>query len=210
MIKDFIRSLLENFDVGRSAAHSFRDYHTVGVDYLNLAFGQDFVAKLYFFDHRRLKSVGPSGCVVNPHNHLYDFRTYVLSGHMTNVQFRPTWPDSKGAEQYHEFRYFSPLRNGNKRESEYGGKVWVGPPVFGRTLEKGDSYALDSTEVHSISVPHYTDTVLALLQYRDKERDFTSLFLKEPHLPSLEGLYGRFTSDQILTLKDRALKLCND
>jgi hypothetical protein len=64
----------------------------------------------------------------------------------------------------------------------------------------GEHYSMTNDVIHSISVPMGQETILFLIQHRDRPVDYTSLFTPTVHLPSLGGLYSELSSEEIGSL----------
>ena len=70
--------------LANAMANSFRNFHTVGLDYVCLHRSTDLTVKGYFYDRTEV-----SARLVNPHSHRYDFATEVLRGSVINE----TWSE---------------------------------------------------------------------------------------------------------------------
>ena len=90
-------------DIDQIVEHSFKDMHVRGFDYLCLHRSPEETIKLYFFDGDMAKK--PE--VVAPHDHRYDFETYVAAGAVENVWFRRSHNDELG-EVFNWFEYRTP------------------------------------------------------------------------------------------------------
>lgn len=178
-------------------ANSFKDFHSKGLDYICLRRSPVLTTKLYFFDG----DVSKLPEVVNPHDHRYDFSTVCLSGCVENQWFE----EHRDGARYETFSYNTPLNGGD-------GFEWIGTTrlrIKKRVLRGvGESYLMTYDELHTIRIAA-NDTVLMLSQYEDRvpvgEPTLTFTLDREP--PSLSGLYGKLTADEIrsklLRLKDR-------
>lgn len=168
-------------------ANSFKDYHVKGFDYLCLLRTPQVTDKFYFFGD----DIAELPEVVHPHDHRYDFHTFVLAGEMTNSVF----VEHPHGHPYECFDYRTPLNGGN-------GFTWRREAKLRRAVEirytPGESYEMGANELHTIRILQ-PGTVLRVLQYADRvpidqpTRTFTSS--KEPI--SLAGLYSRFTADEV-------------
>ncbi|RWB95585.1 MAG: hypothetical protein EOQ56_27950 [Mesorhizobium sp.] len=179
-------------------AHSFKNFHVKGFDYLCLKRTSEHTRKVYFFDG----NVSQLPEVVNPHDHRYDFMTTVLSGVMSNSVYEV---DDKG-KVYNEFAWDTPLNGG-------AGFTWQKEI---RLLERqrfayrpGDHYHMDADELHTIRM-HAEGTVIVLDQYADKMPigQPTRTFMQEKQAPNLDGLYEKFTADQLLVRMEQFSLLC--
>lgn len=182
-----------SFRMGDVLANSFHDFHAKGVDYVCLRRSLSETVKLYFFDG----DVAKLAEVVHPHDHRYRFDTWVCAGAMQNVWYEPG--DGHSGEVFNRFRYRSPLLNA------HGGFEWAGMMKLREqrrsTFFVGDSYQMVHREIHTIRMLE-NETVLFLIQYDDEvpPAASTQTFCKEDVAPSLDGLYSRFTADQVTAL----------
>lgn len=174
-----------DFKIEEALAHSFKDYHVKGFDYICLRRGSDLTLKLYAFRG----DVARAPEVVNPHDHRYDFRTHVLAGRLTNYLFVPC----PGGTPYHRHNYKTLLNGGN------------GFTYAGRTHLRVDDYSVFgpsetcemlAEQIHTIQVK--PGTVLLLEQYEDRRIEATSTFTKLREAPSLDGMYSRFTEAELI------------
>jgi hypothetical protein len=190
-MRDFIAPSLELEEV---MAHSFKDFHVKGFDYLCLRRSPEKTVKLYLFEG----DVSRAAEVVNPHDHRYDFDTLCLAGSVRNHRFcrldRP--PIFENETAYEVFAYRTPLNGGN-------GFTHIGREALGKhgayTYAAGQSYRLRAEDLHTIEVAG-NETMLVLTQYHDvvplDQPTVTFTTGKEP--PSLSGLYSRMTADDVL------------
>lgn len=173
--------------IDHSVEHSIRDYHVKGFDYICVRRSPTETIKLYFFDGdvTRLPEV------VNPHDHRYDFDTWVIAGASENVWFDL---DPRG-QRFNRFHYRTPLNGGN-------GFIFAEEVNLAETRrlqrEAGEHYFMHADELHTIRIVE-NETVLMLRQREDVVPLGvpTSTFARGD-APSLSGLYSRFTADEII------------
>lgn len=180
-------------------ANSFRDFHVRGFDYLCLKRSETETLKLYFFDG----DVSKLPEVVNPHDHRYDFKTYVVTGRSQNVWFeRASEPAIKAGQSrtYARFAYDTPL-NGGIGFTHVGEEELV--EVGRSSFQAGQWYQMGFREIHTIRMLQ-NETVLGLVQYADQVTDRpTSTFTRGKRAPSIEGVYRRFKADEVTSLVER-------
>lgn len=167
--------------------NSRRDYHAKTLDYVCLHRTKELTIKAYFLGN----GVALGQNVVNPHDHAYNFSTFVLSGALANVNFYP----DEGGSTWFEHTYATALRG---EPSITFNKV-VKLREEGRIYRSGQHYYLDHSQIHTIRA-YSNDVVMLLFQYqteRTAERG-TSLFLPDQTVPSLDGLYRSFTEDEMV------------
>lgn len=169
-------------------AHSFKNFHTRGLDYICLSRSPTHTRKVYFFDGDVTKLPD----VVNPHDHRYNFETTVITGCMSNSQY----VESVHGKVYQQFDWCTPLNGGN-------GFTWRNET---RLLEMkrlaytpGESYFMSADEFHTIRM-HSDQAIIVLDQYEDVVpiEQPTVTFMQEKQAPSLDGLYEKFTPDDVL------------
>lgn len=179
-------------DVEKAVANSYRDFHVKGFDYICLERAPELTKKLYFFDG----DVSKLPEVVSPHDHRYHFVTEVLAGASENVWFE----EGAAGKCYNRFRYDTPL-NGGK------GFVFDGVSHLREKERKRYSaqdeeswYEMRAEELHTIRMVE-NETVLLLTQYEDVVPigvPTSTFVLGDGAAPSLDGLYRRFTADEVI------------
>jgi hypothetical protein len=165
--------LPRHVNIDEILANSFKDYHVKGFDYVCLKRSPTETLKLYFFDG----DVSKLPEVVNPHDHRYDFDTWVICGRTEN-------------------KFRTPLNGGN-------GFTWKGECRIKETAscvyQPGEHYFMKADEFHTIRIVE-NESVIMLRQLEDVvPLDVpTRTFTRSETPPSLAGLYSRFTPDQVL------------
>lgn len=191
---------LPEVSVEEILANSFRDFHCMGFDYICLRRSPRETVKLYFFDG----DVSKLPEIVNPHDHRYDFSTTCIAGRVDNIWYC----EAKNGQRFQRFAYDTPLLGGL-------GFTWVGETklseVARRAFKPGGRYSMLHSEIHTIRMVE-NESVICLTQYEDLVRDRPTLtFTRDREPPSLDGLYNRFTADQVLAklsrLKERVPSL---
>lgn len=174
-------------------ANSFKDFHTKGFDYLCLKRTPEHTKKVYFFDGE----VSQLPEVVNPHDHRYMFRTTILRGVISNSHYVEV---DAGGEVYNEFEYRTPLNGGDGFTFKKETRLFETQRFFYRPLE---SYLMQAEEFHTIRM-HAPGTILILDQYQDTVpiEQPTRTFISERKAPNLDGLYARFTRDEVIQRLD--------
>jgi hypothetical protein len=184
--------LPQRIDIDHVVEHSFKDMHQKGFHYLCLKRSETETVKLYFFDG----DVNKLPEVVAPHDHRYDFETYVAAGAVENVTFRRTDDLTKG-QMFNWFEYRTPINGGN-------GFTFAGEECLYEAARfrftNGESYYLQADDLHTIRIAG-NETILMLLQFEDiyPIEKPTSTFFKD-QAPSLDGLYTKFTADEAIAL----------
>lgn len=182
-------------DIDHVVEHSFKDLHVKGFHYLCLQRSATETVKLYFFDG----DVNKLPEVVAPHDHRYDFETYVAAGAVENVTFRRTDDLTKG-QMFNWFEYRTPLNGGDG--FTFAGEECLYEAHRAR-FTNGESYYLQADDLHTIRIAG-NDTVLMLVQFEDiyPIEKPSSAFFKD-QAPSLDGLYTKFTADEVTALLRR-------
>ncbi|RWN60183.1 hypothetical protein [Mesorhizobium sp.] len=169
--------------------HSFCNFHVKGFDYLCVKRTPEHTRKVYFFDG----NVSQLPEVVNPHDHRYHFRTAILSGVMSNSIYKS---DNRHGEVYNEFEWRTPLNGGDGFTWRREARLFERHRFF---YVPQETYVTDAKDFHTIRM-HAEGTVIVLDQYEDMVPvgTPTRTFMKERQPPSLDGLYEKFTPDQLL------------
>lgn len=181
-------------------AHSFRNFHAKGLDYICLQRGEDQTVKVYFLDG----DVSRLPEVVNPHNHRYDFQTRVLAGALLDHVYQRVLETTPDAMAYHAFDYMTPLNGG-------AGFTYHQPQFLRKIGEdiitpntRTDRVSRRFSDIHTITALE-DQTVLLLVQGPDVVdlRDSTKTWVPArgdvvPEAPSLDGLYERFDPDTLI------------
>lgn len=193
-------------NVEEMIANSYRNFHVKGFDYLCVKRTPQHTRKVYFFDG----NVSQLPEVVSPHDHQYDFATTVLSGVMSNSTY---WEVPRGsrlgaeARVYNEFRWDTPLNGGDgftfNKETAL---------IEDRRLQyhPGQTYHMLAEDLHTIRM-HSEGTVIVLDQFADRVPIGapTRTFMLEREAPKLDGLYERFTPDQLTDRLEQYQQLLN-
>lgn len=188
-----LRSLVAGAVPEDVVVHSFKDMHTWGLDYICLHRSDALTVKLYVFEG----DVSKAAEVVHPHDHRYDFQTIVLAGELVDIEYHETLdPD---APVYQRFAWRTPMNGGGG--FEWAGEARVDPICqrhrHDRQLSADVPVYHSAEDIHTIRVVG-DRTALLLLQGRDRPGlDFTTTYLRDKEPPLLDGLYSRFTVDQI-------------
>lgn len=143
-------------DLDRVLAHSYRDFHVKGLDYLCLKRTSAETIKVYFFEG----DVATAPEVVSPHDHRYDFETTVLAGVLRNFRYAPAC-GSLG-QVYERFAYMTPLNGGDGFTWEAEERLAALPP---ETYSRGAWHSHMAEEAHTIAVQ--AGTVITLRQFAD-------------------------------------------
>lgn len=172
--------------------NSFKDFHVKGFDYICLSRRPERTDKLYFFNG----DLSRAPEVVFPHDHRYDFDTYVISGSVINTKYKLVRSSDPTSLRFEEFYYRTPLNGGS-------GFSWRSAAFLGHHSTigygSGESYPMAAQEFHTIKI-HGPDTVLLLTQFEDVVPldEPTRCFTRDREPPSLSGLYSKFTADEVL------------
>ncbi len=167
--------------------NSFKDFHTKGFDYLCVKRSPTETIKLYFFDGDITKL--PE--VVNPHDHRYDFDTWVLAGAGENIWFE----ENKNGFVFNEFEYRTPLNGGNGFTFSKETRLMETNRV---RRVAGGHYYMEAQELHTIRIVE-NETVLMLRQCEDVvPLDRATKTFTQGRAPDMNGLYNRFTADQVI------------
>ncbi len=133
------------------------------------------------------------------HDHRYDFSTKVVRGRSMNTRYRLTEPWWNNAERFEAFDYMTPLNGG-------GGFTWRSAAFLTVASEslygshcRDRLYLQGASEIHTIKIVE-PDTILRLVQYEDVRPlwEPTRFFARAKEPPALDGLYNRFTADEVL------------
>lgn len=168
---------------------SFKNFHVKGFDYLCLFRSPLLTQKVYFFNG----DVAQLPEVINPHDHRYDFKTTVLSGHMSNSHYTL---DEQYGDTYQEFEWNTPLNGGD-------GFHWKRETKLRETVRhfytSGSEYRMKADEFHTIRM-HKEGTVIMLNQFDDVVPigQPTRTFMGDKKAPELNGLYECFTPDEVI------------
>jgi hypothetical protein len=176
--------------------HSFKDYHVKGFDYLCLKRTPEETLKVYMFRDIDPRKFDMHGEVVCPHDHRYDFRTRVLAGSVHNRIYRDVvLPSSPLDVRYNRFIYQTPLNGGSGFQRV--GSTYLREIYCSEYTSKSNAYSMDAEQLHTIRVSS-PDTVLLLSQGPDQDLGHTLTFSLEDRMPSLSGLYSKFTVDEVI------------
>jgi hypothetical protein len=180
--------LLSGISEWDAVEHSYKNYHNVGVNYINLFRDERLTVKVYLLDPKAIKS-NQDGFLVNPHNHRYAFSTTVLFGSVSNINFQET-PKETSVNIYHKFDYL-----GYQENSSFNYCGEVGLEIVEDILYKPwESYLLDENTVHTLRLSD-EPTGLLLIQHIDTQLDGTRYYgrtLDAPYACKEQGMYQKF------------------
>lgn len=180
-------------------AHSYRNFHAKGLDYLCLHRSPDVTIKAYFFDG----DVTQLPEIVVPHNHRYAFTTQVLDGLIVNRIYRP----SPRGVLYDQFDYLTPLNGGN-------GFSWAKETRLhecdSAAYSAGQWYSSSREILHTLSIKSHS-AIAVLTQFADEiPTDIPTQAFRvagSREAPSLDGLYEAMTPDHARSLLRRLSRL---
>lgn len=200
---DHLQEMLVQLDPEAASLHSYTNYHTEGLIYLNLHRTPQLTEKLYYvpvdFPTQGKWRAGVR-IIVNPHTHNYNFRTTLVAGRAANHIFNEVDGDT-----WTRYNYRSPLNQGDGFRRDR--KVGLVQTSITQLVEIGDSYYLDTNVIHSISLN--AGTLLYLQQYKD--RTLGNLFYTEEDTPpSLDNLYKPMTVEQCRVYRDKFLEIVTE
>lgn len=171
-------------DFKRMAQYSFADYHVKGLTYINLQFHPELIIKLYSIPPTCPRT--PEGFLVGPHDHAYDFSTFVLNGSVEHWTFDA---DCIAPYDWNLFRYtaaerhFEHLGPSNKRVASH------------TQIPSNGWYHLEAETIHTIA-PGQGGALLLLYQKPDR-RKTTRFYSRSATPPDTTGLYQRMTPEAI-------------
>ncbi len=183
--------------------NSYKNFHSKGLSYICLAkFKQeecdkrDAYFKIYIFDG----DVTKLSEVANPHDHRYDFHNKVVKGVIANRTYRENWY-RKPIFMYNKFEYMTPLNGGNGftwKEEEYLYDESV------RSYNKGEEWVSRFDEIQTLQI-RSDQAILEVFQGPDQLATFepTYCYTKDKEPPSLDGLYDKFTEDELIELLEK-------
>lgn len=182
-----VRNLLDQAEPFDMLRNSYRDYHAKGLDYVCLHRSTGLTIKAYFLNV-------PTGVnVVNPHDHAYNFHTFILKGRLKNLTFKT----GSNGEWWNEYRYQPPASNIGRHQFILERSVHL-DLIRDDEYPVGTGYYMEKDEIHTIQ-SLTPDTVMLLYQYQTplaKKLYGTALYT-QGFPPSVEGLYNEFTEDEI-------------
>lgn len=180
--------------------NSYKNFHSKGLSYICLAkFKQReddrryAYFKLYIFDG----DVTKLSEVVNPHDHRYDFHSKIVKGEVANRTYRENWY-RKPIFMYNKFEYMTPLNGGNGftwKEEEFLCDESV------KSYNEGEEWTTRFDEIHTLQI-RSDRAIVEITQAPDSLADFepTYCYTKDKEPPSLDGLYDKFTEDELIKL----------
>lgn len=176
-----VRNLLDQAEPRHMFQNSYRDYHAKGLDYLCLHRSEGLTIKAYFLNV-------PQGMnIVNPHDHAYNFHTFILKGKLANLLYK----EGEG-EIWNKFHYRPSLSRNRRFVIDSSTKLKL---VRDDQYCIGTGYYMVRDEIHTIQ-SLAPDTVMLLYQYQTpsaKKDEGTFLYTKEGNPPSTDSLYRTFS-----------------
>ena len=205
--KELALNLLESADPEVCCQNSFLNYHAPGFHYLNLLRTERLTVKIYVNDETYTPL--SFGWVVWPHNHQYNFHTFVLAGGIQHYWFEAAAAEGLGGQYtlfgLDHFKYRSPFAGGKGFEHAGRSDLTIVDQI---RLSAGQSYYLKHDEIHTIGLDHTVPrTVLLLFQYEDKAKMHTDFFWNQSFPPDVKDLYQKMTPEQYQQLQKKVLSL---
>lgn len=178
--------------------NSFKNFHVKGFDYICVQRSSELTQKYYFFDG----DISHLPEVVSPHDHRYNFSTQVIVGTMSNSVYGELPIDSKtNGIVYQEFEWNTPLNGGDgfswNRETRLFERERI---AYGKDhITDGHTYWMGAKGLHTIRM-HSDQCIIKLNQFEDviPVGVPTKTFMLTTEAPSLDGLYERFTYDEVI------------
>jgi hypothetical protein len=175
--------------------HSYKDFHCRGLHYVCLGRSPRRTLKLYLFDG----DVADLPQIVLPHDHRYHFETFVMFGAYINAWFHEQPYEAPGYTRMNRFKWDTVLKGGGG--FSYDGETWLKQSYVQR-FQAGTNCVMRPEEIHTIRIL-YGETALLLEQEHAVVTKPTRAYGGDKEPPSLDGLYGKFTADEIIALLRR-------
>lgn len=168
---EFIRSQLKDIqkrDCAWAAENSYFNYHTQGLHYLNLSRGAEITLKLYYIPETVNRN---EGFLVLPHNHRYNFQTFVLKGMLYHYRFEKIALDAEEhpSHRFHQFDYSC-----HTKRLIYDGLTKLKVRKREYCCSK-DTYYVHPDEIHTLEILE-GPVVLAILQGPNSHFKDSSIF----------------------------------
>ena len=189
-IRDF-KVMLREMDPAEMAAHSIRNHHVEGMDYLCLHRSDKLTIKLYFIDPAVIV-IEPGKFLVTPHTHRYSFDSTVLKGTLRHVRFTET----RGSA--YERAVYIP----ETRSREELGEIDLIPST--EVYAAGGHYWNGVSDIHTLLVPH-VPVLLGLVQFSDIWARST-VYVRKAHQMNFPQSTA-MTTDEAAMLRERALTM---
>jgi hypothetical protein len=186
-MKSLVGDLVKFGDRDQMIRASCQRYHSPRIDYLCLYRTPQLTVKIY-----NIKGHDPLPLVA-PHDHRYNFQTFVLKGMVHNVVCREFATNNPAHCNKHLFHFRTQFLGG-QAQFHYQRPVelcWD----YQEILREGESYSLEVPEIHTIVVPN-EDTTLLLVQHSDQPVEYTRLYMESDQPPSLKGLYVPYMMEE--------------
>lgn len=197
VLTSILQSLLAEAEWTYDRANSYAAFHQPGADYVCLARSQQLTVKLYRFNPKRYvprADAWGAATAVNPHSHRYAFQTMVLTGSLTNIEYRETTQNLAGYRElpllrpYVRYTFRSGLGKGGEGELSRDRDTLLVPNTETYSMPPGQWYHCGPDTVHSV-VPHWLqETVVVLFQHADV-REQTYLYSRPDEPLDFQGLY---------------------
>lgn len=186
--------LLKRLDCAKMAEHSVINHHVEGMNYICLHRTNELTVKIYMMEKPTNLN---SSYLVHPHSHRYGFDSTVLHGSLAHIRFYKS--EGKLYRKWSEFQYRPESRKleYNEECAFYCSLQWHYP---------GDSYYVDSNEIHTLALNEEHPVVIGLMQYRD-ERLSSELYLPPGMLEPVFPRSRKPTASELNSMRERALEL---
>lgn len=194
-VKRLIQQLYHENDV---ANWSLTDYQVAGFTSLMLHRSPEMNIRLYVSEPGKTSLAGsldPKDNTLWIHNHRFAFQCQTLMGRMGNVLFEECNEETRWGS-YYKYMYQSALQLGTMRAFPRG-EVFLDSPNY-YMVKSGESYYMDSTQLHKIWVPDDELVVLLFWEFQ-RSRGHTMMYSKEqlPFNPDTSELYTKMSNDEV-------------
>lgn len=179
--------------------NSFKNFHCKGLHYLCIERDPQVTKKVYFFEG----DVAALPEVVSPHNHRYNFNTVVRSGKMIDRRYAV---GGDSAESFDLFNWRTPLNGG--KGFEWESEIMLSVSETATLFPGSGTYPTEFSDIHTIQIIA-PETVIEITQFHD-EMPIThpsQTFIKGKQPPALNGLYEKFTMDEVIARLSQAREM---
>lgn len=184
-----VKDLIERLDpVEAIIKNSYKNFHTRGLDYICLRRSAHQTVKAYMFDGDE----NDLSEVVNPHDHRYNFDSYVLAGEVRESKYIEAVDGSPVRKR----EWLTPLNGGQGFGDDTEAFL---KKTSSSIYNQGARYSSRANEVHTLHILSGQSLVI-ITQHEDVLPIGvpTSTYFQGDDKPSLNGLYEQFNADDIL------------
>lgn len=201
-LKGLVSNLISSIDIDEALKSSFKNYHVEGMDYFNLQRRDGLTIRCYSMPANKI-TLNSDKLLLAPHNHRYNFDTFVLEGEVVNVTFVPCASNVEGCKTWRRYP-FDPEKKKFTSDYDKNQSLIARMERYG----EGDSFHITTDEIHSLV--HDVTMPLTLVSFQYADRAIPTYGYSINGAPTVApGFYKPFSKAELNEKLIELYNLCN-